>query len=204
MFNLVLKSTRYTSFLFLIIATPLILEMDFILHLWLGDNIPQYTFTFCQLIIITTGLTIPVNILNSCIHATGKIRFLSLGIGSIYLLTLPLVYICFSLSFSPNYAYISYTAIMFIVIIATIMNAKHLIREISLTQYTKKAILPILIIAIISFFVPFFVRHFIEHEISRAITTLIIAVVTSTISILTIGLNQAERSQLRNYIYLKK
>ncbi|MBR5331913.1 MAG: hypothetical protein IKV32_01255, partial [Muribaculaceae bacterium] len=174
------------------------------LHLWLGDNIPQYTFTFCQLIIITTGLTIPVNILNSCIHATGKIRFLSLGIGSIYLLTLPLVYICFSLSFSPNYAYISYTAIMFIVIIATIMNAKHLIREISLTQYTKKAILPILIIAIISFFVPFFVRHFIEHEISRAITTLIIAVVTSTISILTIGLNQAERSQLRNYIYLKK
>ncbi|MBR5332073.1 MAG: hypothetical protein IKV32_02060 [Muribaculaceae bacterium] len=202
MFNLALKSTRYTSYLFIIIAIPLILEMDFILHLWLGDNIPQYTSTFCQLIIITTGLAIPVNVLNSCIHATGKIRFLSLVIGSIYLLTLPLIYLCFSLGLNPNYAYISYIVIMIIVIIASILNTKHLIPEFSLTQYFWNTILPILNVTIISFFTTYIISHFIYSGIIHSITTIFIAIISSTITSLTIGLEKEERKQIYSLIVL--
>ena len=53
------------SFILLsIISIPIILEIDYILHLWLGDSIPEYTITFTLLILLNmifSSLTTPVS-----------------------------------------------------------------------------------------------------------------------------------------------
>lgn len=196
MLDFVFKATRYTSYLFLIIAIPLIFETEQILHLWLGNNIPEYSTSFCQLIIISTGLAIPINILNTCIHATGKIKFLSIGIGSTYLLSLPIIYGAFKYGLSPNYAYIIYTTTMCLILILTLLNVKYLIHKFNLHSYFKDVILPITYVLAVSITIPLFFHLILEENLIRVITSTVVSILTTTSSITFLGLNNNERKLL--------
>ena len=196
MLELISKATRYTFFLYLIVAIPLLVETEQILHIWLGNNIPQYTTTFCQLIIISTGLAIPINILNTCIHATGKIKFLSIGIGSMYLITLPIIYIGFSYGLNPNYAYIIYIAIMCAIILMTLLNVKHLIQEFKLSSYFRNAILPVILVLALSISIPLISLQF----TNCSIITISVSALSTLFAIFFLGLDSRERNTIINKI----
>lgn len=196
MLELTFKSTRYTFYLFLIIAIPLTIETKQLLHLWLGDNIPEYSTTFCQLIIISTGLAIPVNIFNTCIHATGRIKFLSIGIGSTYLLTLPIIYIAFINGLNPGYAYIIYIVIMCVITILTTLNIKRLIKQFDWVSYIKNVALPVLAVSAVSISTPLLIRSMMDDSITRTATTLAVSIITTIGSIALLGLNHTERAHL--------
>ena len=86
-------ASKYAVTLFSLIALPLIAEMDTVLKLWLG-NPPAHTTTFCQFILISCicdQLTMGLTIAN---QATGKIKYYSLIINTVKLLTLPAAWIC--------------------------------------------------------------------------------------------------------------
>lgn len=87
-------ASKCSLLLFSMVAIPLIAEMDAVLHIWLGTDIPPYTTVFCQLILIgcicdqtTMGLTIAN-------QATGKIKYYSLIINTTKLMTLPTAWFC--------------------------------------------------------------------------------------------------------------
>ena len=196
MLDFTFKATRYTFYLFFIIAIPLCIETEQILHIWLGDNIPEYSTSFCQLIIISTGLAIPINILNTCIHATGRIKFLSVGIGSTYLLTLPIIYIAFACGLNPNFAFIIYIAIMCIIIMLTLLNACHLISQLKFLSYIKNVTLPIIAVLAFSISIPLLLHSILDDNILRAIIVSIISIITTTGSIILFGLNRNERNTI--------
>ncbi len=196
MLELTFKATRYAFYLFLIIAIPLTLETKQLLHLWLGDNIPEYSTTFCQFIIISAGLAIPVNIFNTCIHATGRIKFLSIGIGSTYLLTLPIIYIVFVNGFNPSYAYIIYIAIMCVITILTTLNIKCLIKRFNCASYIKNVALPVLAVSAVSISIPLLLRPIMDDSITRSAITLAVSIFTTIGSIALFGLNHTERQYL--------
>lgn len=196
MLELISKATRYTFLLYLIVAIPLLIETEQILLIWLGNNIPQYATTFCQLTIISTGLAIPINILNICIHATGKIKFLSIGIGSMYLITLPIIYFGFRYGLNPNYAYIIYIAIMCAIILMTLLNVKHLIQEFKLTSYFRNAILPVILVLVTSISIPLISLQF----TSCSIITISVSAFSTLFGIFFLGLDSCERNTIINKI----
>ena len=200
MLDFTFKATRYTSYLFFIIAIPLILETEQILHLWLGDNIPEYSTSFCQLIIISTGLAIPINILNTCIHATGNIKFLSVGIGSAYLFTLPIIYIAFACGLNPNYAFIIYIAIMCVIIMLTLLNACHLISQLKVSSYIKNAVVPIFAVLTFSISIPLFLHSILDDSFLRTIIVTAVSILTTICAIFFLGLNSTERNTLLSKI----
>ena len=196
MLYFVFKATRYTSYLFLIIAIPLIIETEQILHIWLGPNIPEYSTSFCQLTIISTGLAIPINIFNTCIHATGRIKFLSIGIGSTYLLALPIIYIAFTNGLSPNFAFIIYIAIMCIIVILTLLNACHLINQLKLSLYLKNVILPFCAVLALSISIPLLLHSMLDESILLTIIVIAVSITTTIGSIFLLGLNTDERNAI--------
>lgn len=200
MLDFTFKATRYTFYLFFIIAIPLILETEQILHLWLGDNIPEYSTSFCQLIIISTGLAIPINILNTCIHATGNIKFLSVGIGSAYLFTLPIVYIAFACGLNPNFAFIIYIAIMCVIIMLTLLNACHLISQLKVSSYIKNVVLPIFAVLTFSISIPLFLHSILDDRFLRTIIVTAVSILTTICAIFLLGLNSTERNTLLSKI----
>jgi O-antigen/teichoic acid export membrane protein len=100
MLLLVTYISKYSFFLMLLPALPILLETEYLLKLWLGD-IPAYTVIFTRLMIVI-GLLDSVRAgLPAAIQATGKIKWFQI-IGSIILLaSLPISYLLFELGFLP-------------------------------------------------------------------------------------------------------
>lgn len=100
MHSLICNNVKYATFLILILIIPIIVEIDFILYIWLGDNIPHYTAVFSQIILLQCLITTLSRPLIIAIHAIGKLQTYSLVSGSVLLLILPLAYFLLKMDIS--------------------------------------------------------------------------------------------------------
>lgn len=98
-----------------LVGIPAFIEMPQLIRLWLGQE-PQYTVVFCRLLIIFFLLGQINAYLVMAIHATGKIKWLSFAGGTIYLITIPAIWLAFKQGLSPEWAYIIHVAGRFIII----------------------------------------------------------------------------------------
>ena len=77
LYRLVMNNSRLAEYLYLIIAIPVFIEVEFILKIWLGE-VPEYTITFVRIILLQSALTpidFPIGMLN---HASGKLKWPSI------------------------------------------------------------------------------------------------------------------------------
>ena len=77
LFRLVINNARLAEYLYLFIAIPVFIEIEFILTIWLGE-VPEYTASFIRIILIQSALSpidYPVGML---IHASGKMKWPSI------------------------------------------------------------------------------------------------------------------------------
>lgn len=108
--SLINNAIKFALLMLMIISAPLCIELDYIMHLWLGDNIPQYSIIFCRLLLLMNLIGSINIVLTMSIHATGKIKRLSFLNGTVALLNLPIIYIIFRyIAQEPEYAYIVQT-----------------------------------------------------------------------------------------------
>lgn len=73
--QLVFYMTKYSFFLMLLPALPILLETNFLLNLWLKE-VPEYTALFCQLMILGALIECLNTTIPAAIQATGKIKYL--------------------------------------------------------------------------------------------------------------------------------
>lgn len=78
-------SLRFTLTALSLLALPLILEAPYVLRLWLG-TVPEGAATFLRLLLVGNMLGVCLGVYNTAIHATGRIRLLSLRGGTLFLL----------------------------------------------------------------------------------------------------------------------
>lgn len=102
--KLIFTIAKYTLFLLSIIIVPVILEIDFVLNLWLNE-VPTYTPIFIKITMIICLLSYSNNILDQGVVASGYIKQLTYITTPIYLLNLPLTYIVLKLGGTPPMAY---------------------------------------------------------------------------------------------------
>ena len=96
MITLMRDGSRITFILMMAISVPLAVEIDYILNLWLG-KVPEYTGVLCILTLMW-NLAVSINITsNYGVQATGKIRLVSLALGTLFLLVIPVTYVLFKL-----------------------------------------------------------------------------------------------------------
>lgn len=85
--------------LFLIIGIPLFFEMDYILHLWLGQ-VPPYTVPFSRCILLIAFINVNNNLLYIPIQGNGEVKSYAIYSGTCAILTLPIIYIIFKHGYS--------------------------------------------------------------------------------------------------------
>lgn len=77
-----------------VLTIPLIVEIDYVLSLWLG-KVPKHASQICVYVLLFNIFANQSTILVSVIHATGKIFRLSFVNGTLYLLVIPVSYVSF-------------------------------------------------------------------------------------------------------------
>jgi O-antigen/teichoic acid export membrane protein len=102
---LLFQASKFSYFLILVLAVPIIFYTDFILKIWL-DTVPEYTAVFIQIIIGISLLESIAGPLWVSIYAFGKIRRYQLIISIILLLNLPFSYIILACGISPIYVFV--------------------------------------------------------------------------------------------------
>ena len=101
MFSLVERGSRFSFYIILILALPILFETEFILTLWLKQY-PAHTVNFVRLVLLLSLSDILSNTLITLQVATGKIRNYQLAVGSMLMMNFPLSYICLYLGFPPE------------------------------------------------------------------------------------------------------
>ena len=182
MIDLLRNSVKLSFLLICIISLPLICELNFVLTLWLGI-VPNYVIQFCRYTLLFNIFANMSMILASAIHATGKIKRISIINGSLYLLVIPFSYVAYKLHASPSIAFL-FNCIA--VMIGTLSNAWtiHLyIKEFSFTQFFYKDFLKMVFVLVTVFLCLEYTKSlFIEGWIR-----LLISICISSLLILSLG-----------------
>lgn len=138
--SLMINCAKFSLLMVCLIAIPAIITMNFLLHIWLVE-VPAYTAIFCRLTIIAGTIELIVFSLNAGVHATGRIKAMSIITGSIYLLEIPGMWLLLQLTTTPWIVYALHICIMVLMICVVGSILKHLMPQFSLRSFAVKGIL---------------------------------------------------------------
>lgn len=195
--TLVTYISKYTFFLMLIPALPILLDTELILTIWLGE-LPAYTVIFSQLMIINALIESINSGISSAVNATGNIKYFQIILSTIVLLSLPISYFLFKAGFPP-------TSILFAFISTSILNV--VIRQILLKKilnfnviyFLKTSYLKILYVSLT--ITPLFLVHdLFPRGMSRLIFFSLAAFFWLLAAIILFGLNGNEKKLLQSII----
>jgi len=175
MLSLAMNATRYCLFINILLVVPIIVNVDFILTIWL-KTVPAFTGCFIIIVLIQRNIYIANNMLIVLATATGDLRRSQLYGRTFTLLALPISYVALLIVKSP-------VTPMVIILLSTIFfwlnNIRdcHIQVELSYKEYLVECVLPPLKLCI----PVFFVEYFLSCVISEGWACLIYSTVTGTI-----------------------
>ena len=198
MLRLVFCGSKYSFFLLMIIAVPLYIRAPYVLELWL-KNVPDYTTIFLRLVLIMLLIDSMANPLVTAMQATGRIRNFQLIISLVMFANLPISYVLLKIGFE---AYVvMYVAIVtsFIGLLVRLFLLRALILF-SVWDYIKQVFLRNAIVCIVAGTISLLFSFYIVDDFGGLLLTCIISVLSSFITIYSLGLRTKERIYFKNYI----
>lgn len=182
--------SKYSFFLMLLPALPILLETNFLLSLWMG-KVPDETSLFCQLMIVNALLDSMVAGLPAVIQATGKIKYFQIILSTISLLSLPLTYIFFKNNYPPYTILMVYLVTAFINIFIWQVLLKIVI-NFDIMFLIKKSYLRIIYVGVLVSPL-FYIKNLYPDDIIRFVFLSMLAVFWLIIVVYFIGMEMKER-----------
>jgi O-antigen/teichoic acid export membrane protein len=200
--NLVENATKYAFLIFYMICLPVMLEIDFILDVWL-DKVPQYTNIFSQLniVVLLIGVWTFHNIA-TVIHSTGKMKAVSLLQGTLRLLIPIIAYLLFKFTTIPVYNVLIVSIFITLIIFAGhLCIIKKLIPQFSVSSYLAKVIILDLYIIVIASVIPLFIRFSMDESWVRLILVGLSSVLCLGIMTYFFAMSKVVRKKVRRIIF---
>lgn len=194
MMSLVYQGARFSYYLVLLFAMPLILEAEYVTQLWLGQT-PEYSVVFIQLMLIYSLIESLSKTIMAGVHASGKIRTYQIVIGLFQVIILPLAYILLWLGYSPTAVLLAMLVVDVIAVFARMLMAKHIF-ELSIRAYLWEVIAKTMLVTVAALIVPVLLRINLNETVFRFFIVVAVSLLSTTISVLYVGCTSSERSAL--------
>lgn len=178
MSKLIYTSAKYLYLLLLMVSVPIFMETYYVLELWL-KMVPRYSVWFVRILIFFNLFSQMSIVMAMGIHATGKIKRISLINGTLYLLVLPFTYICYRMHGSIYVAFTFNVVAVFIGCLCNVYTLGLTVKQITLKQFIRRVLLPVTPITVVAFLAAYSPRLFMQPGFWRlVVVTLISTVVT--------------------------
>lgn len=194
---LIMRSALFSFYLMWVISLPLMINMPFILRLWLG-TVPPYADAFCILMLLYYLVDAIQAPLFMTIYATGRIRNYQIWLSSIIILNIPLSWILLSIGYSP----VVVIAVRLILnIISSIIRTFYIKKLLSfdIHTYTKSVIGRALLISALSFTLAALVKITLNAFVGEFVLVIASFIIVCLMTWF-IGLARAERVSLTRII----
>ncbi|MEZ6930045.1 lipopolysaccharide biosynthesis protein [Aeromonas sp. S16(2024)] len=202
MHKLVFAGARYTFYFMLLLSSPVFMETQVILELWLGD-VPRYTSFFVQLVLIESCLICLSGTLMTSAQATGNIKLYQVVVGGLQLCNLPVAYLLLKINKTPLVVF--YVSIFMIILsfVVRLLFMKKLI-NLTISEYIKNVLVlssrVILVVVVVNFSIGYlFFDVFLDDNLHVLIKIIIYLITTSAI-IYWIGLRAEEKSFINKLV----
>lgn len=141
------KLGRINLLMFEVIAFPLLIQLNFVLHLWLG-HVPDHALEFCVLYIISGGVALSCGGIYNLMNASANIKWFKINSCFFFLICIPIGYVLFRLGFP------AYTILLLFLLADVAQRGVQLILlkrilRFDAWQYVKEAYVRPLLIAIL-------------------------------------------------------
>ena len=189
--TLVYKLSKFTYFIMLIPAVPILLSIDTILVLWL-KVVPPYTAAFVILRIIHGLISCLESGFDATIDATGRIRRTKLFFSFLFLSTLPVIYLLYKWGLPPYTITIIFIAaeIIFLLFQTRILAS---LTEFTFSKYFSITLSPVFFVSLL--ITPQFVlRRFFDEGLISLFLVSLFSILTTIVIIYFVGLDKKERN----------
>ncbi|MBR1576419.1 MAG: lipopolysaccharide biosynthesis protein [Bacteroidales bacterium] len=182
--KLVYQSAKFSMYLMLFVSIPIMLEMPFLLGLWL-EEVPAYTASFAVIMLVNAlvdNVDFPVWV---AIQATGRIKYYQITVGTVQLLVLPIAYLLLKWgTFPPELVF--YVAIAISIVCFFLRQGfAWRLAEMHPKDFLRRVLLPVVGVAAVAWLVGWAIRRVMDEGFVRL---LVVAAATLCCQVSAIGL----------------
>lgn len=195
---LILKSSRFSFYLMLLLCLPLMKNIDYALGLWLVD-VPEHTSMFICLLMIFCLMDCIVQPLMTGLLAEGNIRVYEIALVVLNVGNVVLSYFALRHGLSPESVYIvSIVVEIGIIWVRVYLSSKAY--QLPVRRYCEEVFGKILVVAILAIAFTWWIELPIANEIVRFIVFSLFILLFTGADICFLGLNASERQYILSYI----
>lgn len=195
--KLIIRSTKFSAFLMLLLIVPIIVNIDDLLGLWLVD-VPLHTSSFVSLILFYSFVDCFTTGLVTGILANGKIKKYEIALTITYVINIICAYTILKIGMPPEALYGLLILFKFVVLVVQLFLSRSMF-ALPLKVYIcsmLRYVLPILFLGIILIFLPW---HLFDNLLVRLTTSIVCVEFVLLFSIIMLGFETNER----NFVYKK-
>lgn len=198
--RIIISGTKCAFFLFWILCSPVLINTEFILNVWLV-NVPDYTALFIRLGIIYTICQNLSQCLYTTMLATGNIKKYQLVVGSLSILAFPFTWISYKTGNGAEYGYYMMILFSLICLGARLKLISQMVPLFRWSVFVRKVLVPVILAAS-----PVVMMWIVKCGVTRDITwgsfllDSMTCCVLNLIFIWLIGLDKEEKGYITGYV----
>ena len=192
MMSLTYGVSKMSCAVVLLLAIPAGLEINYLLSLWLGDNVPNHTASFTILILLASIINNLNAAISGVVHATGVMRRYQLWGGLLRISSVPIAYFLIKYYDIPELGLVAVLFAAAVSHIASLIIARQIVHY-SLREYFSLVVKPIVVVFIICLATLMPIHLFLSEGLLRLIVVSFASVVVVGISFYYIAFNTSER-----------
>lgn len=194
--HLINLATKISFVISLIVSIPIFFNIHYILNIWL-KSVPIYTYDYSKIAIIINIISISFSTITFAIHASGKIKSISLITGTLFMLILPVSYLFFKKGYPGITSYYIALFISFIASGVNIYLLKKIVPNFNLRLFFN-TIIRLFFLGLITFVFAFYTSKmtFIKYEFINLIIYCIVNFIFIFSCFIFINLSTKERISL--------
>lgn len=192
MFTLICASSRYCFYLLFLMIVPVVWQIPYILHLWLGDY-PEHTILFIRLTLVNVLLDTLINPMFTANIATGKVKIYHVVNSVVSVLFVPITYFTLKVTTIPESVFVCIIAMNLIGICTRFYIMKKQI-GMGLRYYLTNVVMQILPVIFLSFVLISPIYLTVEKSLYGFVLSIITAPLCVALSVYLVGLNGSEKN----------
>ncbi len=200
--NLTFSVSKISCAIILVLAIPASFEIDYLLNLWLGDNVPEHTALFTVIILLTSLVTNLNWATSGVVHATGVMRDYQVYGSLLKMSSVPIAFVLLKMYKIPEIALLLVFVCHVLAHIVGLFFIKKLV-GMSLRTYFIKVVFPIMIMFVTSVVSLYGLHSLMPEGIIRLIVVSFASLLIVSTILLMIGFSKKERENIISMFLVK-
>ena len=190
-----LASGKYSTLLIILFAIHFILEMHYVLNIWLKD-VPEWTALFCCLQLVITIICQMTSSAATSIYAQGNIKWYAIYKSVMNITPIFVTYVAYTFGGAPYWLYVAMIAIWAIGGDIVIIYFANQLSKLSLIAIFKEVMAPVMIVVLLMLIVGCLPQILMAEGFVRLIISSLITSIVFAISVWLFIFNSQERQMV--------